>query len=96
MPGSYAIAWASSAQRDLARLPEKIATALVEFAYESLAADPRRVGRALHLDLAGHHSARRGDFRVIYRIDDEQHTVHITALDHRADGYRPRRRRRPS
>lgn len=96
MPGPYAIAWTPSAQRDLARLPEKIATALVEFAYGSLAGNPRRVGRELHLNVAGHHLARRGDFRVIYRIDDEQHTVHITALDHRADVYSPRRRRRPS
>ncbi len=89
-PPSYEVAWTPSAQRDLRRLPEKIATAVIEFVYGSLAANPQRVGRALHLELLGLHSARRGDYRVIYRIDDEAHAVRIAAVDHRADAYRPR------
>lgn len=85
---SYAISWVPSAQRHLARLPEKIATAVVEFVYGSLAHNPRRVGRELRLDLAGHHAARRGDYRVIYRIDDAGRRVHVVAVEHRADAYR--------
>ena len=50
----------------LARLPEKVATAAVEFIYGSLTESPRRVGKPLKLGLAGLHSARRGDYRVIY------------------------------
>jgi len=86
-PAPYGISWAPSAQRDLARLPEKVATAAVEFAYGSLANNPRRVGRALHLELVGHHSARRGDYPLIYRIDDEEGTVRIVAVDHRGRVY---------
>lgn len=41
-PG-YAIAWTAPARRALARLPEKVATAVVEFLYGSLAASPHRV-----------------------------------------------------
>lgn len=44
-----AIRWSPTAQRDLRRLPEKIATAVVEFVYGSLADSPERVGRELHL-----------------------------------------------
>lgn len=88
----HGIDWAPSAQRDLTKLPEKIATAAVEFIYGSLAANPRRVGRELRLDLAGHHSSRRGDFRIVYRIEDETRMVHIVAVKHRADVYRPRNR----
>ena len=84
----YGVAWTPSAQRDLARLPEKIATAAIEFAYGSLAANPRRLGRELHLGLSGHHSARRGDYRLIYRIDEDQHGIHMVAVNHRADVYR--------
>jgi len=91
MAEPFEIAWAPSAQRDLSRLPEKIATAVVEFAYGSLAASPRRVGRELRLDLAQHHAARRGDYRVVYRIDDASNTVLILTVDHRAGAYRPRR-----
>lgn len=90
--GPYAIAWAPSAQRDLSRLPEKIATAAVEFAYGSLADNPLRVDHALRLDLAGKHAARRGDYRLIYRIDEHEHLVTVVAVSHRADVYRPRER----
>jgi mRNA-degrading endonuclease RelE of RelBE toxin-antitoxin system len=37
--------------------------------------------------LAGYHSARRGTYRVIYRIDDRTGTVHVVRIDHRADVY---------
>jgi mRNA interferase RelE/StbE len=78
------------ARRALVRLPEKVATAVVEFLYGSLAANPRRVGKPLKLGLEGLHSARRGDYRVIYRIDDQRHRVDILAIEHRADIYRSR------
>jgi mRNA-degrading endonuclease RelE of RelBE toxin-antitoxin system len=88
---AYRVEWAPSAKRDLSRLPEKVATAVVEFVYGGLADNPQRVGRALHLELAGLHAARRGDFRIIYRIDEAEHRVTVTLIDHRADVYRRRR-----
>jgi len=72
-------------------LPEKVATAAVEFVYGSLAANPRRVGKPLKLGLTGLQSARRGDYRVIYRIDDQDHRVDVVAIEHRSDVYRPQR-----
>jgi mRNA-degrading endonuclease RelE of RelBE toxin-antitoxin system len=86
----YAIAWTAPARRAVSRLPEKVATATVEFVYGSLAASPHRVGKPLKLGLTGLHSARRGDYRVIYRISDHDHRVDIIAIEHRADIYRPR------
>jgi len=56
----------------------------------SLTENPRRVGQPLKLGLAGLHSARRGDYRVIYRIDDHLHAITIMAIEHRSDLYRPR------
>ena len=88
-PG-YAIAWTASARRALARLPEKVAVAVVEFLYGSLAASPHRVGKPLKLGLEGLYSARRGDYRVIYRIDDDHRRVDVVAIEHRSDIYRPR------
>jgi mRNA interferase RelE/StbE len=88
-PG-YAIAWAVPARRALARLPEKVAAAVVEFLYGSLAANPHRMGKPLRLELQGLRSARRGDYRVIYRIDDHHRRVEVVAIEHRADIYRPR------
>lgn len=86
----FEIEWASSAIRSLDRLPEKVATACIEFVYGGLAQNPQRVGHALRFDLEGMHSARRGDFRVVYRIDETEHLVTVLAIDHRSDIYRPR------
>lgn len=88
MAGPYRVDWAATAKRDLTRLPEKIATAAVEFIYGGLNDNPRRVGRELHFDLSGFHAARCGDFRVI--IDDEGQRILIATISHRADVYRPR------
>jgi mRNA interferase RelE/StbE len=84
----YLIAWSPSAKRALQRLPDRVGPAVIEFVYGPLAANPRRVGKALRFELEGLHSARRGDFRIVYRIDDNY--VTILAIDHRADIYRPR------
>jgi mRNA interferase RelE/StbE len=88
---AFAIAWTAATCRALIRLPEKVATAVVEFLYGSLAESPHRVGKPLKLGLEGLRSARRGDYRVIYRIDDEQRLVTVIAIEHRSDIYRPRR-----
>lgn len=79
------VAWTATSKRALTRLPEKVATAVVEFIYGPLAANPQRVGKPLRFDLDGLHRARRGDFRIIYRITDR---VTIVAIEHRADVYR--------
>jgi mRNA-degrading endonuclease RelE of RelBE toxin-antitoxin system len=39
--------------------------------------------------MEGLHSARRGDYRVIYRIDDVQRRVDVLAIEHRSAAYRP-------
>jgi mRNA interferase RelE/StbE len=88
----FAIAWTTASRRALTRLPEKVATAVVEFLYGSLASSPYRVGKPLKLGLEGLHSARRGDYRVIYRIDDRQRQGTVVAIEHRSDVYRPRPR----
>ena len=87
---SHAVTWTATATRALQRLPEKVATAAVEFIYGSLAENPQRVGKPLRFELEGLHSARRGDYRVVYEIDETEATVTIIAIQHRADVYRPR------
>ena len=79
------IAWTPTAKRALTHLPEKVAAAAVEFIYGPVTANPRRVGKPLRREMEGLHSARRGDFRIIYRISE---VVTIVAIDHRSDIYR--------
>ena len=84
----FAIAWTATSRRALSRLPEKIGTAVVELCYGPLADNPARLRKPLRFELEGLHCARRGDYRVIYRIDPAGHRVQIVAIEHRSDTYR--------
>ena len=69
-------------------LPEAVATACYQFIYGPLAANPQRVGKPLRPPLAPSWSARRGEFRVIYDIDDTVVRVDVIRVQHRRDVYR--------
>jgi mRNA-degrading endonuclease RelE of RelBE toxin-antitoxin system len=71
-------------------LPEGVAAAVIEFLTGALVDNPRRVGKPLRGDLAGIHSARRGTYRVLYRINEEDREVIVVRIQHRSDAYRPR------
>jgi mRNA-degrading endonuclease RelE of RelBE toxin-antitoxin system len=87
----YDIQVATGAARAIQeKLPEGVAAAVIEFITGSLIAAPRRVGKPLRRELAGLYSARRGTFRVLYRIDDAEHLVTVVRVEHRADAYRRR------
>jgi mRNA-degrading endonuclease RelE of RelBE toxin-antitoxin system len=80
---------AASAERALGRLPGRVAAAIVEFMLGALVEGPWRVGHPLQRELAGLWAAGRGPYRVVYEIDDDQHTISVLRIDHRADIYRP-------
>lgn len=71
-------------------LPEKIAHATYSFITGPLLDDPRRVGKPLNSPFAPAYSARRGEYRILYEIDDATRTVEVTAIGHRSSACRPR------
>ena len=86
----YSIEWSGPARRTIPRFPEKVADAAIEFIYGPLAETPQRVGRPLRYRLEGLYGARRGDHRIIYRIDEPGRRVIIEAIGHRSDIFQPR------
>lgn len=72
------------------QLPVSVALAVWEFCDGPLRTEPYRVGKPLGRELVGYLSARRGAYRVIYRVDDGARIVHVVRLEHRANVYRPR------
>ena len=70
------------------QIPEKITHAIVEFIYSSLLKNPHQVGYELKFELSGFWSAKRGAYRIIYKIDENSKTVEILDIAHRADVYR--------
>ncbi|MDO8306932.1 MAG: type II toxin-antitoxin system RelE/ParE family toxin [Actinomycetota bacterium] len=85
----YELVITATARRQLAEgLPSSIAFAAYEFISGPLLDRPHRVGKRLMPPMADRHSARRGTYRVIYRIDDVKLTVTVLAVSPRADAYR--------
>lgn len=77
------------AVRDLDRLPPRMAIACVEFVTTTLTTNPLRLSKDLTGDLTGFRSARRGDYRVLFELDDDSHLIHVVRIAHRRDAYRP-------
>ena len=78
----------SAARAPTDQLPEAVASAVVEFLNGPLLENPQRVGKRLRAPLDGRWSARRGQYRVIYKIDDADSTVVVLQVSHRSDAYR--------
>lgn len=77
------------ARRELDRLPISVASAVLE-TLAAIAENPRRLGKPLILEHEGRYSARRGPYRIIYELDEDQRTVRVIAIGHRSDVYRRR------
>ncbi|MHB8504436.1 MAG: type II toxin-antitoxin system RelE family toxin [Acidimicrobiales bacterium] len=87
-PQRYQVRFQPAARRAVSqRLPEAVAAAVLEFCEAALAANPWRVGKPLFGPLAGCHGARRGTYRIVYRIEESTHTVHVLDVDHRSEIY---------
>ena len=88
-PAPYVLAITPTARRQLTEnLPEAVAAAAYEFITGPLLDNPHRVGKQLRPPLEDRHSARRGTYRVVYRIDDDIHTVTVVDVAHRRSAYR--------
>ncbi|HYN28312.1 MAG TPA: type II toxin-antitoxin system RelE/ParE family toxin [Dermatophilaceae bacterium] len=81
---------ASPAVRNLEHIPPRYAAAILEFIYAVLPENPGRVGKPLERELEGLYGAHRGDYRVVYEIRDDDTSVLVVRIDHRAHVYRSR------
>lgn len=88
--GWYALVVSARVIRQLRSLPEKVAAVVVEFVKGPLREHLTRVGKPLREPFAGQRSARRGDYRVRYHLDEDTRTVTVVDVSHRGDAYRSR------
>jgi mRNA interferase RelE/StbE len=80
----------SSALRTLRQIPERYAAAIVEHVTGPLLEAPRRLGGRLDRELGGYLCSRVGPYRIVYRVLDDERTVRVARIEHRADVYRLR------
>ena len=86
---AYELRTTSTVRRSLSEtLPEAVAAAAYEFITGPLLTDPYRIGKRLLPPMDDRFSARRGTYRVIYRIDDKARIVTVVDVAHRRDVYR--------
>lgn len=86
----YELVVTPPARRALANtLSESVAAAVIEFLTTALIENPHRVGKPLRHDLEGVWSARRGVYRVLYRINERDGEVIVLRIDHRRSVYHP-------
>ncbi|MCZ3389566.1 MAG: type II toxin-antitoxin system RelE/ParE family toxin [Actinomycetia bacterium] len=85
----YTIVLAPGTRRALTdSLPAGPTFAAWEFIQRPLTTRPHAVGTRLRAPFEGLRQARRGEYRVRYRIDDTNHRVIVLVIDHRRDAYR--------
>lgn len=88
--GDYELVLTPPARRAVTdQLPEAVASAVIDFLTSSLIKEPARMGKPLRDDLAGIWSARRGTYRILYRILEDPREVVVLRIEHRRDAYRP-------
>ena len=77
------------ARREFDRLPIAVAAAVLE-TLDAIEANPRRLGKPLMFEHQRRFSARRGPYRIIYEVLDEEHLIRVLAIGHRRDVFRRR------
>lgn len=85
----YSVALSGQARRNIhENLPIEVAAAAMETIDGPIAANPYRAGKPLNEPFDGFYSARRGTYRIVYRINETKHQVEIHSIRHRRDAYR--------
>jgi mRNA interferase RelE/StbE len=90
MTGHYTVLYTAAARRQMNRLPLPAAAAIHEHLMGPVAENPRRLGKQLDAPYEGLWSTRRGEYRAIYTVNEQEATVTIVAVAHRRDAYRTR------
>ncbi len=85
----YTVIFSRQARRNLQEnLPLDVAAAAMAAIDGIITANPHRAGKPLDEPFDGYYSARRGTYRIIYRINEDKQTVEIHSIRHRRDAYR--------
>lgn len=77
----------SVVKHDIPKLPKRVRTMVKNAIEQRLMVDPIGYGKPLQYSLIGHRRLRVSNYRIVYRIEPDTHTVLIVAISHRKDVY---------
>jgi mRNA interferase RelE/StbE len=86
----WTIEFERDAIRQLNRLDQSVRGRIVQFLESRVIGsdDPRRLGKALHGELAGLWGYRVGDYRLVCLLEDERQLIALVSVGHRREVYR--------
>ncbi len=92
MPGNkdhpYSIEYLKQVvDEDIPSLPKKIRDTIKRAIETRLIVDPIGFGKPLQYSLKGHRRLRVSDYRIVYRVNADEHIVTIVAIKHRKNVY---------
>ena len=73
--------------KDLPGIPKNIHERIRKAIEMRLFVDPISAGKPLRQSLKGHHKMRVGDYRVIYRVDEDKNKIFIFIIGNRKEVY---------
>jgi len=82
----YNVFFTREAKRNVEKMDASIRR-IIKKAIQSLAVNPAK-GKPLAYDLAGLHSLRTSDYRIIYRVKEKQLIIVVIAVGHRKEIYK--------
>jgi mRNA interferase RelE/StbE len=82
----HSVFFTREAKRNIEKLDPSIRK-VIKKAIESLAVNPAK-GKPLSYDLAGLHSLRTADYRIVYRVREKQLIIIVIAVGHRKEIYK--------
>lgn len=84
----YKIVFDEKIYDKLYQFPPTVYKVILKNIEKKLTVDPYAFGKPLVKNWRGHFRLRVGEYRVIYRIEDEIVTVLIVEIDHRKNVYK--------
>jgi mRNA interferase RelE/StbE len=72
---------------DIPNLPKTAREQIRKAIEHRLVQDPVGLGKPLRYSFIGHRRLRVGDYRIVYRLNNESKMVTIVAIKHRKDVY---------
>jgi len=84
----YSVLIAASAAKELESVDGKADRVRIVRAIQALAGQPRGKGSEKLSGAEGRYRVRVGDYRVVYAIDDDGHSVDVVKIGHRREVYR--------
>jgi mRNA interferase RelE/StbE len=84
---AYKVVYLDRIEDDLKKLDKSTVKKILLRIETYLAADPKRLGKPLKGDFQGYWRYRWGDYRVIYKISEEEILVVVLRIGNRKDVY---------